>query len=996
MIINHTPSSEAVKRYLSIGDKKLTKTTEKLSSGLKINHASDNAAGLAVSQKMRRLMAGLKQSQDNIDDGLQMFKTADGAMSTIHGLLRRQKTLAVQSANENYSDEVDRAAIQLEFEEITKELEDIVDSTYHNTQKIFYGDSDIGVPDYNLIDGDTLLKNGNLLVVDRSTGSNNTFSFYLDDERYNFDLPLGTYTPDELVGLLNEKFAEVGADITAGFSEALPGLRFETDGKVFDGFGGSMMYIDSESSPLPPDSILFDNLSYPQKSVIAAHTGARTLTDSYIGGLVFDDTNNSLSFTFTDEDDNVNTYTIPVTNGEYDSVSEFADEINSQIAAAGISDDVEVSVVSGKLRLASKRLNTNVVISKTGMYDDVFRNKIYSDYKNVITGSDGTPPTPGSKGAGTIGKDYTPVTVGPGNRNLSFLYVNNYNITIPDGTYNTAAEFAAALQTAMRGAGISDITVSDSGGRLRFENIDETKSLQNFGGPLAADILPLSVGGSLSYVDGTIRKNEGDPNIYGVSSGYVQGSRQLPEYTKITAGVNDTLTMNVNGENITLKLAEGKYTRSALVAEINSKLGGRATASLSSNYLRITNPRPGNSTIGVNLGSVGGNAADTLFRTSQSSFSASGRRPSDGSSPTAGYVYRLNGISHDPETTILSPDNWVSFSFGDGLYYNIEIPDGTYNEGELYNEMVLQVSLNPVLSSKITTRTNYGFQSLQTGSLNSFNIFGTPSDWLYRVISRTQDGTTDVPSNGSVYANGRVDMMENIVITDDNSELTFDIVKDGVLTSHTVKIPPGEYTDNDELLDAINEVFVSEGIPQMEVKIVDVNRPNGTSFKSLQFEYIPDSPGEFKLEGFRGPAAHELFYQHPLRPDKVWLQVGAYSKDIYMTDIPIIMTFKMLRQNANVSTQPEANSAIDLMDEAIDYVSLRRAVTGADFNALSHMLEVRRIQEEKITGAESQIRDADMAAEYLDFQVRRLHTQTAKSVLSKTVDVKKQALNLLA
>ncbi|MDR0987357.1 MAG: hypothetical protein LBL98_06690 [Ruminococcus sp.] len=994
MIINNV--SEAVGRYLTAGNKKLGKTTEKLSSGLKINRASDNAAGLAVSEKMRRLMAGLKQSQLNINDGLQMYKTAESAMSTMQELLRRQKTLAVQSANGNYNNEVDRAALQLEFEEITKELENIVDGSYYNEQKLFYGDADVGVPDLDIIDGDTRLKNGSLLVVDESTGSNNTFSFYLDDERYEFELPLGSYPPATLVNTLNDKFKELGADVTAKFNADDPFLRFETNGKIFDGFGGSMMYIDSASSPLPPDSILFDNLSYPQKTVLASHTGARVLSDSFVAGIRFDDDNNSLNFTFTDEDDNINTYNLTIANGKYGSVSELVNELKSEIDAAGLTDDVDIVLEAGKLRLTAKNINTNIVIAKTGMYDDVFRNKNYTDRKQVISGGDGSGPTPGSTGSGSIGKNYTPVTVGPGNRNLSFSYGGSYNITIPDGTYSTAAEFAAALETAFRDAGITDITVSDSGGRISFGNIAETKSLSNFGGPIAADLLPQSTSGSLSYVDGTIHKIEGDTSIYGTSSGYVQGSRQVMEYTRITAGVNDTLTMNLNGEDITLKLTAGMYSRSALVAEVNNKLGGRASASLSSNYLRITNSKAGNSLIGVNLGSVGGNAANSLFRSYPNNVNISGRPPSAGSLPTAGYVYRYNSGSHDADTEIAPPNNTVRFAFYDGVNYDITIPAGIYTESELYNEMAAQVSAHPSLSARVKTYPNYGFESLHPGYINSFNITGAPSDWLYRMIYSTQDGVTAVPSNGSVYANGRVDMTGSFSFSEDNNELVFDIINDGALSTHTVTIPPGEYTADGDFLDALNDAFIAEGLPQMAAEIVDVNRPDGTTFKSLHIEYIPDSPGEYRLEGFRGTAAHEIFYDHPLRPEKVWLQVGAYSKDLYKTDIPVLMTLAMLRQFVSVATQLNANLAIDEMDEAINYVSLRRAVAGADFNALSHMLNVRRIQEEKITAAESHIRDADMAEEMLDFQIRRINTQTAEAMLSKTADIKKQEINLLA
>jgi flagellin-like hook-associated protein FlgL len=548
----------------------------------------------------------------------------------------------------------------------------------------------------------------------------------------------------------------------------------------------------------------------------------------------------------------------------------------------------------------------------------------------------------------------------------------------------------------MRNAGITDITVSDSGGRLKFDNIDQSKTLNNFSGPIARDILPSSVGGTLSYVDGGIRKDEGDPTYYGTSKGYVQGPRQLPEYTKIVAGENDTLTMNLNGANVTVKLTPGIYSRNALVAQLNSKLGGKATASLSSNYLRITNAREGNSVINVNLGNIGGNAVDSLFRTSMGTFSASGTPPTSGSAATAGYVYRSSGGTHEAETEITAPNNRVTFSFYNGSSYSIDLPPGTYTDTQIYNELVSIIEGNSTLNSLIKARSSFGFESKQTGYSNSFNITGAPADWMYRMMSGTQDGTSTDPVTGGAYANGRVDMSGEIEITEAKSDLTFDLVKDGVLTTHTVKLPVGTYQKPEDFIDALNDAFKAQGLPQMSGKLIDVRRPDGTHFTSMQLNYLPDSSGQYRLEGFRGAGSHVVFYDHPSKPNNLWLQVGAYSKDMYMTDIPILMTRRMLRQYTDVASQESANATIDMMDEAINYVSLKRAVAGAAFNVLSHTYEVRRIQEENITYAESHIRDADMAMEAMDFEAHRIMMQASNSMLKKAADMLTKTLDLMA
>jgi flagellin len=133
-------------RYNNINNKALSKSMEKLSSGYKINRAGDNAAGLAVSEKMRAQSAGLTQAVSNAEDGISMIQTFEGALNETHKILNRMKTLATQSANGIYSDDTDRAAIELEYEQLTKELNDIA-ATDFNGVAILSAGTDIPAND---------------------------------------------------------------------------------------------------------------------------------------------------------------------------------------------------------------------------------------------------------------------------------------------------------------------------------------------------------------------------------------------------------------------------------------------------------------------------------------------------------------------------------------------------------------------------------------------------------------------------------------------------------------------------------------------------------------------------------------------------------------------------------------------------------------------------------------------------------------------------------
>lgn len=125
-------------RELKQNRKELTKTMNKLSSGLKINTVADNSAGLSISEKMRAQIRGLRQAEENIEDGISLTQVADGGMNEIHDILQRVRELSVQAANDTNTDE-DRIFIQMEVDEIISEIDRITDNTEFNEIKVLKG-----------------------------------------------------------------------------------------------------------------------------------------------------------------------------------------------------------------------------------------------------------------------------------------------------------------------------------------------------------------------------------------------------------------------------------------------------------------------------------------------------------------------------------------------------------------------------------------------------------------------------------------------------------------------------------------------------------------------------------------------------------------------------------------------------------------------------------------------------------------------------------------
>ena len=133
MIVQHNMNAINAYNKLNANVAGLKKSSEKLASGYRINRAGDDAAGLAISEKMRSQIRGLNQAVRNSQDGINMIQTFEGAAQETHNILQRMKELAMESANGTYDNSVDRAAIQLEFEQLNDELNQIADTDFNGT-----------------------------------------------------------------------------------------------------------------------------------------------------------------------------------------------------------------------------------------------------------------------------------------------------------------------------------------------------------------------------------------------------------------------------------------------------------------------------------------------------------------------------------------------------------------------------------------------------------------------------------------------------------------------------------------------------------------------------------------------------------------------------------------------------------------------------------------------------------------------------------------------
>ena len=138
MIVQHNMSAMNANRMLGVTSSSLSKSTEKLSSGYRINRAADDAAGLSISEKMRSQIRGLNKASANAQDGISLIQTAEGALNESHSILQRMRELSVQASNGTETDD-DREAVQKEISQLQEELTRISSTTEFNTMKLLDG-----------------------------------------------------------------------------------------------------------------------------------------------------------------------------------------------------------------------------------------------------------------------------------------------------------------------------------------------------------------------------------------------------------------------------------------------------------------------------------------------------------------------------------------------------------------------------------------------------------------------------------------------------------------------------------------------------------------------------------------------------------------------------------------------------------------------------------------------------------------------------------------
>ena len=216
MVVQHNMQAANANRMLNVTTSAQSKSTEKLSSGYRINRAADDAAGLTISEKMRKQIRGLDQASTNAQDGVSSVQTAEGALTEVHSMLQRMNELATQAANGTNSKDSDRQAIQDEIDQLTTEIDRVSETTKFNETYLLKGEA--GTKTINMKAHDAGLKG---TLTDNGDG---TATFVMDSLKDGDSVSIGgkTYT-------IGSKKADVDAVVNAKITTA--GDKFTVNGQ---------------------------------------------------------------------------------------------------------------------------------------------------------------------------------------------------------------------------------------------------------------------------------------------------------------------------------------------------------------------------------------------------------------------------------------------------------------------------------------------------------------------------------------------------------------------------------------------------------------------------------------------------------------------------------------------------------------------------------------------------------------------------------------------
>ncbi|MEK3719069.1 flagellin N-terminal helical domain-containing protein [Paenibacillus sp. FSL H8-0034] len=954
MRINHNLAALNTHRQLTGNTAGANKSLEKLSSGYRINRAGDDAAGLAISEKMRGQIRGLDQASRNSQDAISLIQTAEGAMSTTHNILQRMRELSVQSANDTSTDS-DRQQLQKEVEQLKSEIDRVAYTTEFNTKKLL---------------------NGSLTTTKLLQGTKaNTANFDVQDIAATAAATVAgetITTRGAIAGQTGKGYTEIGISAVAEKTVIMAGVN--------DGFSISI------------NGVTHSGLT------IAASAGSG-YTRAEFAKAIEDAVNTALSGSGTKIENNQVNVTITSEN-----------KLQITNAAAGVQSTFTLLSGSGAGGTGSGQ---NSALAAMGFRGTQTKIESTVDLSNGFEVS-------GAAGGGISGE--FDLQIGSGVYTISGL---------ASGAIYTKDQVIAHYQSqldAKVGQGLVTIGDSNDDGKLELSTTIKTNTffISSGAGSGANKLFGVAAGASVSggiIGSGAATTISGSNSVIGQKDGIM-----------IASGVNDQFRISVDGgADVTLTLTAKTYaTRQALVDEINNQIGsnsaleGKAVASVGDDgKLKFTS---------VSTGSSSSVIVSDPTTSNQSALGALGygneRGAISGSVNIASGI-NLSGGSNSPDnfkfTVVLGNSTQTINLLGNKGVVDSAAATGVTSRDAIVN--AFQTELDKAFGSgavrvdTIVSGSNEYLKLTATAESKQFSISaaGSGVGLLFNAALNTQalgnlsGQLTSSVSNTTLSGADAIDNTLGI-----NTKLTDLIDKDGnnlnlqsgnVLTfagtqngkEFTTKLTVSADTTVGDLLGKIRaqDAFAGASISlDIANGKFNVTGKAGEKFdlSNLKLTAQQSSTNQTAVGNFN--RTFEQFTTTQTASDaatdsSLTMQIGANQGQTVSLDINNVNADTLKVSNIDVSSQAGAQSAISVVNNALESVSSERSKLGAIQNRLEYTINNLGTSSENLTASESRIRDVDMAKEMMEFTKNNILSQAAQAMLAQANQQPQGVLQLL-
>ena len=977
MIINNNIPALNNYRQMNINQNAAQSSMEKLSSGLRINNAADDAAGLAISEKMRAQIRGLDQASRNGQDGISLIQTAEGALQETHNILQRMRELATQAANDT-NVEVDRDEIQKEMNQLTSEINRIGNTTEFNTRQILNGDVAI-TGDGKELDGNANLSNagGNLsnLAVDSNASLTNGVDYKLEVNKTVTNEVSSQQIATNGIDNDKVKISANNTDLAEGSYKTI--ITKEDSIGLDGGTGGSDQLLNTADGNNPisvlSDSTLKDGSDYVinvQKSVTQEFNeidnGGITLTTD-TGGAISDAGN----------------YTI---------------KTEAVLNESDITDSTDLLSGSGGPI-------SNLQLAADSTYDAA------DGYKIVLEQSGSQASVTANGGAlddsGAIDFDGTSIELNSVAIDLSSMG------EITDLNTNKA-EVVSKLQAAIN----SEYDGTQHGGQTFTVGLDASDNLTitaDQGGPESEVTITAATGGNASHL------------------GFDNSETNTGE-----AGTGDNVTMTfklVNSSNELVETTTASFTNTS--GSTAMKLGDFSfnvdNQAMYASDTDPTNPAQSSSFSGAELdfgGAAGAleykvtvTAADGSYKTHQFE---------QNESLLDNYTFTLDQGTGNSQTVTMDINaanfvtgNNYSVGVSDNAEYTIQLGEDTNGDGTINDTVGGPVILSnaDLFDSNKITNVALGdaadglfvdFDKAQLEGLsNSANeniTFSIKESEEFNAQVVNADGTT-VPGHSKVTLDsttlGETLSIGDVSITYEGTELKegeiFFSVKEGA-TSFDMSLI------NDNTGSIIENLSFNEGDTVTFAEGVSIDTAVGVTDGASATFKVRDGIEDNSLSMQIGANAGQSFSIDINDMRSAALNVAGVADGTQtVSEKGIDYTAKFTSNNTvtngttndtveaalDVSTHENASAAIKVLNNAIEEVSAQRSNLGAFQNRLEHTISNLNNAAENLQAAESRIRDVDMAREVMDMTKNNILAQASQAMLAQANQAPQAVLQLL-